>query len=87
MGGVSTYASRERVWEKYIGGGGYIIKTRWGVSNLMCKTESKGDAGSINAIMGCRVCRFSPLFVHNNVIALLITEKPEYMLFDGIIYT
>jgi len=30
MGGVSTYVSRERVWEKYIGGGGYIIKTRWG---------------------------------------------------------
>jgi len=96
MGGVSTYASRERVWEKYIGGGGYIIKTRWGVSNLMCKTESKGDAGSINAIMGCGVCRFpplfapfrpfSPLFVHNNVTALLITEKPDSMLFRGIIY-
>jgi hypothetical protein len=56
MGGVSTYVSRRRVWEKYIGGGGYIIKTRWGVSNLMCKTQSKGDAGSINAIMGGGVC-------------------------------
>ena len=53
----------------------------------MCKTESKGDAGSINAIMGCGVCRFSPLFVHNNVIPLLITEKPDSIPFCGTINT
>ena len=87
MGGVSTYASSIRVWGKYIGGGGYIIKTRWGVSNLMCKTQSKGDAGSIYAIMGYGVCRLPPQTKHNNVIALLITKKPDYMLFGGTINT
>lgn len=53
----------------------------------MCKTQSKGDAGSIYAIMGCGVCRFAPETKHNNVMALLITEKPDCMLFCGTINT
>lgn len=53
----------------------------------MSKTQSKGDAGSINAIMGGGVRRFPPYMKHNNVIALLITEKPYCMLFCGTINT
>jgi hypothetical protein len=30
MGGVSTYVSRRRVWEKYIGGGGVHNKNEMG---------------------------------------------------------
>lgn len=53
----------------------------------MCKTQSKGDAGSIDAIMGYGVCQVPPQTKHNNVIALLITKKPDYMLFGGTINT
>ena len=53
----------------------------------MCKTQSKGDAGSIYAIMGYGVCRLPPQTKHNNVIPLLITKKPDYMLFGGTINT
>ncbi len=53
----------------------------------MCKTQSKGDAGSIDAIRGYGVCQVPPQTKHNNVIPLLITKKPDYMLFGGTINT